>query len=86
MTSTASESWAAPEVACSRGSAGSGPPHPGPRPQSDPARDRIYREEFAEHPGEIAAMRFARGFSAFWPRKDPPERIRPAGGFAYRYT
>ena len=30
-----------------------------------PLRDRIYREEFAKHPEEIAALRFARGFSRF---------------------
>ena len=52
-----------------------------------PLRDRIYREEFAKHPEEIAALRFARGFSRFLMEKkihlNPYDLL---AGFAYRYT
>lgn len=52
-----------------------------------PQRDRIYREEFAKHPDEIAAMRFARGFSRFLAEKKIHlNEYDLLAGFAYRYT
>ena len=52
-----------------------------------PHRDRVYREEFAKHPEEIAAMRFARGFSRFLAEKKIHlKEYDLLAGFAYRYS
>ena len=52
-----------------------------------PHRDRIYREEFAKHPDEPAALRFARGFSRFLAEKKIHlNEYDLLAGFAYRYT
>jgi formate C-acetyltransferase len=52
-----------------------------------PHRDRVYREEFAKHPDEPAAMRFARGFSRFLAEKKIHlNEYDLLAGFAYRYT
>ncbi|SFP88308.1 formate C-acetyltransferase [Oscillibacter sp. PC13] len=52
-----------------------------------PHRDRVYREEFAKYPDEVAAMRFARGFSRFLAEKKIHlNEYDLLAGFAYRYT
>ena len=52
-----------------------------------PHRDLVYREEFAKHPNDCAALRFAYGFSRFLQVKKI--HLKPhdlLAGFAYRYT
>lgn len=88
MTSTASESWAAPEVACSPRICKIRDHRIQDHDRSQiPHRDRVYREEFAKHPDEIAALRFARGFSRFLAEKKIHlNEYDLLAGFAYRYT
>ncbi|MBR6351440.1 MAG: hypothetical protein IKR93_03855 [Firmicutes bacterium] len=80
--------WAVPEVKCSERIAKIRDHRIEDHDRSQiPLRDIIYREEFAKHPEEPAAMRFARGFSRFLEEK----RIHLneydiLAGFAYRYT
>ena len=62
--------WAVPEVKCSERIAKIRDHRIEDHDRSQiPLRDIIYREEFAKHPEEPAAMRFARGFSRFLEEK-----------------
>ncbi len=52
-----------------------------------PHRDKVYRREFAKHPDDCAALRFAYGFEAFLAEKKI--HLKPhdlLAGFAYRYS